>query len=107
VLRVYHGGLLDRSAGSLWARFDPDYATAFAQLYEGALWMLTLDVAESEVLDLRGCGLDVGAIATDLRFAGISPQIEAGDERNLHRLIRRIPPETIRNAGYRVVRIRE
>jgi hypothetical protein len=74
--------MLDRFGGSLWASLDPDYAAAFAQLYEGALWMLTLDVADGEVLDLTGCGLDVSAVATDLMFAGIAARVEADDERH-------------------------
>ena len=32
---------------------DADYAAAFAQLHEAALWMLTLDVVAEEVLDLE------------------------------------------------------
>jgi hypothetical protein len=69
--------------------------------------MLTLDVDENEVLDLTGCGLNVAAIATDLSFAGIPASVQAGDERNPHRLLRRVPVDAIRKAGYRVVRIRE
>jgi hypothetical protein len=107
VIRVYDGGLLDKSSGSLWASFDPDYAAAFAQLYEGALWMLTLDVAEGEVLDLTDCGLDVSAVVTDLMFAGIPARVEADDERNPHEVLRRVSPDAIRAAGYRVVKIRE
>jgi hypothetical protein len=84
VIRVYHGGLLDRSSGSLWASPDSAYAAAFAQLYEGALWMLTLDVDEDEVLDLTGCGLDVAAVATDLSFAKIPASAQADDERKTH-----------------------
>ena len=37
VIRLYHGGTLDQSSGSLWATPDADYAAAFAQLLEGAL----------------------------------------------------------------------
>jgi hypothetical protein len=107
VIRVYHGGVLDQSSGWLWATPDSAYAAAFAQLYEGALWMLTLDVNQDEVLDLTGCGLDVAAVATDLSFAGIPTSAQAGDERNPHRLLRRVPVTSIRKAGYRVVRIRE
>ena len=54
VIRLYHGGLLDRSLGSLWATPDVDWAAAFAQLYEDALWMIALDVSDGEVLDLDG-----------------------------------------------------
>jgi hypothetical protein len=91
----------------LWATPDSAYAAAFAQLYEGALWMLTLDVDESEVLDLTGCGLDVEAVATDLSFAGIPAKPQPSDERNPHGLLRRVPLDAIRKAGYRVVRIRD
>ena len=107
MIRVYHGGLLDQSSGSLWTSPDPDYAAAFAQMWEGGLWMLTLDVDDNEVLDLTDCGLDVAAIATDLSFAGIPASVQPGDERNPHRLMRRVPVDAIRKAGYRVVRIRE
>ena len=31
---------------------DADYAAAFAQLHDADLWMLTLDVAVGDVLDL-------------------------------------------------------
>jgi hypothetical protein len=99
VIRVYHGGLLDQSAGSLWATPDSEYAAAFAQLHDGALSMLTLDVAEDEVLDLRGCGLDATAAATDLRFAGISVKVDTSDVRSPHLLLRRIPAEAIRSAA--------
>jgi len=44
VIRLYPGGSLDRSSRTLWATPDSDYAAAFAQLHEGELWMLTLDV---------------------------------------------------------------
>jgi hypothetical protein len=107
MLRFYHGGHLDRVDGSLWATPDSDYAAAFAQMWEGALWMLTLDVSESEVLDLRGCGLDVAAVATDLSFAGIPAHTAAGDEQHPHLVLRRVQAETIRKAGYRMVRLRE
>jgi hypothetical protein len=69
--------------------------------------VLTLDVDADEILDLTGCGLNVAAVAADLFFAGIRVSAEAGDERNSHRLLRRVPMEAIRKAGYRVVRIRE
>jgi hypothetical protein len=59
VVRLYHGGTLDEPSGSLWASPDADYAAAFAQLHEGPLWMLTLDVSDDAVLDLTGCGLNV------------------------------------------------
>jgi hypothetical protein len=107
MFRVFHGGLLDESSGSLWASPDAEYAAAFAQLHEAAVWMLTLDVAEGDVLDLTRCGLDVHAIVIDLRFAGIAATIDPTDVRNPHALLRRIPPEAIRHAGFRVVRIRE
>jgi hypothetical protein len=105
VIRVYHGGLLNRSSDSLWASSDADYAAAFAQLYEGALWMLTLDVADGEVLDLTDCGLDVSAVVTDLMFAGIPARVKADDERKPHKVLCGVPPDAIRAAGYRVVRI--
>jgi hypothetical protein len=76
MLRVYHGGTMDRSSGGLWATPDADYAAAFAQLHEAALWMLTLDVAQGEVLDLTDCGLDVSAVATNLLFAGNPARVE-------------------------------
>ena len=107
MIRLYHGGLLDRSAGSLWASPDADYAAAFAQLYEGALWMLTLDVSAGEVLDLTDCGLDVSAVVTDLTFAGIPARVQPGDERHPQKVLRRIPHDAIRAAGYRMVRVRE
>jgi hypothetical protein len=107
VIRLYHGGLLDRSSGSLWATPDADYAAAFAQLYEGALWMLTLDVSEGEVLDLTDCGLDVAAVVTDLTFAGIPARVQPGDERHPQMVLCRVSPESIRAAGYRVVRCRD
>jgi hypothetical protein len=107
VIRVYHAGVLDQSSGWLWATPDSAYAAAFAQLYEGALWMLTLDVNRDEILDLTGCGLDVTSVATDLAFAGIPVSVEAGDQRNPHLVLRRVPAGTIRKAGYRAVRIRE
>jgi len=69
--------------------------------------MLTLDVNEDEVLDLTGCGLDVAAVVTDLSFAGIPARTQAGDERNPHLVLNRIPADAIRRAGYRVVRIRD
>jgi hypothetical protein len=69
--------------------------------------MLTLDLADDEVLDLRGCGLDARAAANDLRFAGTSINIDKSDVRNPHLLLRRIPPEALRRAGYRAVCIRE
>jgi hypothetical protein len=62
---------------------------------------------KSEVLDLTGCGFDVGAVATDLLFAGISVRIDPSDAGNPHLLMRRVSPEAIRKAGYRVVCIRE
>ena len=106
MIRLYHGGLLDGTSGSLWATPDADYAAAFAQMWEGALWMLTLDVNEGEVLDLTGCGLDVAAVVTDLRFAGIPASAQAGDERHPQNVLRRISNEAIKAAGYRVVRVR-
>jgi Zn ribbon nucleic-acid-binding protein len=107
VIRLYHGGLLDHSAGSLWATPDADYAAAFAQMWEGALWMLTLDVSEDEVLDLTDCGLDVAAVVTDLTFAGISARVHADDKRHPQKVLRRVPNDSIRAAGYRVVRVRD
>jgi len=81
VIRLYRGGSVDQSSDSLWATPDADYAAAFAQLHEAPLVMLTLDVANEEVLDLTGCGLDVAAVATDLSFAGIPARARTGDER--------------------------
>ena len=107
MIRLYHGGPLSDESGSLWATPDVDYAAAFAQLHESALWMLTLDVHERDVLDLTGCGLDVSAVTTDLRFAGIAATVHAGDERHPMRVLRRITPDAIRAAGYRAVRLRE
>ena len=107
MFRVFHGGPLDDSCGSLWATPDAEYAAAFAQLHEGAVWMLTLDVAEEDILDLTRCGLDLSQVATDLQFAGIAVPIDATDIRTPHDLLRRIPPEAIRHAGFRVVRLRE
>jgi hypothetical protein len=75
-------------------------------MWEGVLWILTLDVSESDVLDLRGCGLDVAAVATDLSFAGIPAHTTEGDEQHSHLVLRRVQ-ETIRKAGYRMVRLRE
>jgi hypothetical protein len=59
------------------------------------------------MLDLTDCGLDVDAVVTDLRFAGIPAQSEPGDERHPLRVLWRVPVEAIRAAGYRVVRLRE
>ena len=106
MIRLYHGGLITDVSGSLWATPDADYAAAFAQLYEGALWMLTVDVNDGEVLDLRGCGLDVAAVATDLTFAGIPARTHAGDDRHPLLVVRRVKP-AIQTAGYRLVRLRE
>jgi hypothetical protein len=106
VFRVYHGGTLDPgSLGSLWV--TPDLAAAFAQLHKGALWQLTLDVADGEVLDLRRCGLDVAAVARRLMRAGMVASVEASDARHPMTVVGRVKPETIRAAGYRVVRLRE
>jgi hypothetical protein len=107
MFRVFHGGTFDESSGSLWATPDAEYAAAFAQLHEGAVWMLTLDLAEGDVLDLTRCELDVQAIVTDLRFAGIAATMDPADVRNPHRLLCCIPPDAIRHAGFRVVRLRE
>ena len=107
MIRVFHGGLLDGSSGSLWATPDADYAAAFAQMWEGSLWMLTLDVSEDEVLDLTDCGLNVAAVVTDLTFAGIRVGVHPGDERHPQKVLRRIPNDAIRAAGYRVVRVRD
>jgi hypothetical protein len=57
--------------------------------------MLTLDVDQDE-LDLTGCGLDVAAVTTDLTFAGIPASAQAGDERNPHRLLRRVAVDDCR-----------
>ena len=107
MIRLYHGGLLADASGPLWATPDADYAAAFAQLWEGALWQLTLEVDAGEVLDLRGCGLDVSVVTTDLRFAGIPASTLPGDERHPTLVLRRIKPDAIRSAGYRVVRLRD
>jgi hypothetical protein len=107
VIRVFHGGYLDESSGSLWASPDADYAAAFAQLHEAGLWMLTLDVKDGEVLDLTDCRLDVAAVITDLAFVGIPASIQAGDERHPQKVLRRISHHAIRAAGYRVVRVRD
>ena len=69
--------------------------------------MLTLDVARDNVLDLRGCGVDVRAVALDLAVAGIPVTKEAADEKHPHELLRRIPIEAFKDAGYRVVRVQE
>ena len=104
--RIYYGGTLDpRSSGSLWA--TPDFAAAVTQLHEGALWQLTLNVGDGEVLDLRRCGLNVAAVARRLILAGIHASVAADDARHPMAVVGRVKPETIRAAGYRVVRLRE
>jgi hypothetical protein len=107
VIRLYHGGTLDEPSDSLWAAPDADYAAAFAQLHEGELWRLTLDVSEGEVRDLTGCELDVVSVVTNLLFAGIPASNHTGDERHPQMVLRRISPGAFRAAGYRVVRVRE
>jgi hypothetical protein len=101
MLRVYHGGELHWPAESLWATSDWEYAAAFAQLHDGPLWMLTLDVSDGEVLDLTDCGLEVSTVVTDLMFAGIFATTQAGDERQPMIVVRRVSPDAIRAAGYR------
>ena len=106
LFRVYYGGMLDpRSSGSLWA--TPDLAAAFTQRHGGALWQLTLDVGDDQVLDLRRCGLNVAAVARRLMLAGIHASVEASDPRHPMTVVGQVKPETIRAAGYRVVRLRE
>ena len=107
MIRLYRGGSVDQSSDSLWATPDADYAAAFAQLHEAPLVMLTLDVANEEVLDLTDCGLDVAAVATDLSFAGIPARARTGDERQPLMVLRRVSNDAIRAAGYRLVRVRE
>ena len=107
MIRLYHGGRLDANQDVLWATPDAAYASAFAQFWEGTLWQLTLDVNEGEVLDLTGCGLDTAAVATDLSFVGIPSRTRDDDERHPMLVLRRVSPDAIRAAGYRVVRIRE
>jgi hypothetical protein len=92
---------------SLGSTPDVDWAAAFAELYEAALWMLTLDVSDGEVLDLTDCGLDASAVVTDLTFAGIPARVHPGDERHPQKVLCRIPNDAIRAAGYRVVRVRD
>jgi len=93
--------------GWLWTSLDPDYAAAFAQLHEGELWQLTLDVHNDAVLDLTPCGLDAAGVAARLRSIGIDAHAPDNDPRQTHKVLWETPTEQIRAAGYRAVRLRE
>lgn len=58
-------------------------------------------MSEGGVLDLTGRGLDVGAVATDLKSTGIPASVDAADERHRQEVLRRVSNNAIRAAGYR------
>jgi hypothetical protein len=107
VLKLYHGGTLDEPGATLWATSDPDYAAAFAQLHEGDLWTLNVDIQESEILDLTSFGLNVSAVASALTARVCPVSNQADDEGHPQCVLRRVPAAAIRAAGYRAVRLRE
>ena len=105
---LYHGGAMNEPGVRLWLAADADYAAGFAQIhYEGALWALTLNLADSDILDLTNHGLDACAVADALTAAGIPVSCLVGDEDRPQSVLRRVADDAIRAAGFRAIRLCE
>ena len=109
MLTLYHGGLLDgRCRTRLWATTDYEYATAYADTYEVEVWALSVDIRESEILDVTAHGLDAKAVAAALADAGLPGASVGDDEIEMpHRGLWNVPDEAIRSAGFRAIRLCE
>lgn len=107
MLTVYHGGNFDSDGSRLWTSVDPEYAAGYAQLHEGDLWALTVEIADAEILDVSGCELDAAAVASSLTAAGLPAQCREDEHQHPQSVVRRVSDEAIRAAGFRAVRLCE
>jgi hypothetical protein len=109
VLTLFHGGRLDeRRRTRLWTSANYEYAKEYADTWETVVWKLTVDLSDSEILDLTEHGTDARAVAAALTEAGLSGASVADGEANHPQCaLRGISDEAIRAAGYRAVRLCE